>query len=150
MARLRERGLDVQVIDRAAYPDGDARDDAITRCLTDAGTELVALCGYLRFFRVDPAWAGGRALNIHPALLPKFGGPGMYGDRVHAAVLAAGDPESGCTVHIVDDEYDHGPVVVQRRCPVRPGDDVDTLAARVFAEECLAYPEAIRIVAARG
>jgi phosphoribosylglycinamide formyltransferase-1 len=105
---------------------------------------FVCLAGYLRRFRVD-AWRG-RALNIHPALLPDFGGQGMYGDRVHRAVLEAGSTVSGCTVHWVDGAYDTGKHVVQRRCPVHPGDSAETLAARVFAEECVAYPEALRQV----
>jgi hypothetical protein len=104
--------------------------------------DLVCLAGYLRRFRVD-AWQG-RALNIHPALLPEFGGHGMFGERVHRAVIAAGRTESGCTVHWVDAQYDHGQHVVQRRCPVLPGDTPETLADRVWAEETLAYPEAIR------
>jgi folate-dependent phosphoribosylglycinamide formyltransferase PurN len=103
--------------------------------------ELVCLAGYLRRFRVD-AWRG-RTLNIHPALLPDFGGQGMFGTHVHAAVLAAGRTETGCTVHWVDEEYDHGATLVQRRCPVLPGDTAETLAARVFAEECVAYPQAV-------
>jgi phosphoribosylglycinamide formyltransferase-1 len=85
-------------------------------------------------------------LNIHPSLLPKFGGHGMYGEKVHAAAIAAGERESGCTVHVVDDEYDTGRIVLQRRCPVLPTDDAHSLADRVFAEECIAYPEAIRNV----
>jgi phosphoribosylglycinamide formyltransferase-1 len=116
-------------------------DDRVDAALRAHGVQLVCLAGYLRRFRVD-AWRG-RTLNIHPALLPDFGGQGMWGDRVHAAVLAAGRTESGCTVHWVDEEYDHGAVLVQRRCPVLPGDTVATLAARVFAEECAAYPEAV-------
>lgn len=106
------------------------------------GAEAVALAGYLKKIDMPPGW-DGRVVNIHPSLLPKFGGQGMYGDRVHAAVLAAGERESGCTVHVVDGEYDRGPILLQRRCPVLPGDDVHTLAARVFEQECLAYPEAL-------
>jgi phosphoribosylglycinamide formyltransferase-1 len=83
-------------------------------------------------------------LNIHPALLPAFGGQGYYGERVHRAVLERGCEVTGCTVHYVDNEYDHGPILHQRACPVLPGDDVHALAARVFAEEELAYPEAVR------
>ncbi len=83
-------------------------------------------------------------VNIHPALLPDFGGPGMYGHRVHEAVLASGKKESGCTVHLCDSAYDRGPIVLQRRVPVLPGDTPDTLAARVFGAECEAYPEALR------
>jgi phosphoribosylglycinamide formyltransferase-1 len=84
-------------------------------------------------------------INIHPALLPKFGGKGYYGDRVHAAVLAAGEDVTGCTVHYVTNEYDAGPPLLQRRVPVKPGDDVHTLAARVFEEEKAALPEAIAL-----
>jgi phosphoribosylglycinamide formyltransferase 1 len=86
-------------------------------------------------------------LNIHPALLPAFGGRGMYGRRVHEAVLAAGVNESGCTVHFADDTYDTGPILIQKRVPVKEGDDADTLAARVFEAECEAYPEAIELIA---
>ena len=82
-------------------------------------------------------------MNIHPALLPKFGGKGYYGDRVHQAVLEAGETESGCTVHVADNEYDRGPIVHQERVPVEAGDTVETLAARVFEAECLAFPAAI-------
>lgn len=135
VARLRERGLHV------ACPPRDDH-DAIHAALAAANVDLICLAGYLRLFRIDPAFEG-RVINIHPALLPDFGGRGMYGDRVHAAVLAEGRTETGCTVHLVDDRYDHGPPLLQRRCPVRPDDDVPTLAARVFAEESIAYPEAI-------
>lgn len=101
------------------------------------------LAGYLQLLDVPPAYAG-RIVNIHPALLPRHGGPGMYGHHVHRAVLDAGDTESGCTVHLVDGEYDHGQTILQRRCPVLPTDTPDTLAARVFEQECIAYPEALR------
>ena len=109
---------------------------------------LCVLAGFLRLVQVPPAWRG-RVLNIHPALLPKYGGKGFYGERVHAAVLAAGEHESGCTVHLVDDQYDHGTHLLQRRVPVLPDDDVHTLAARVFAAETEALPEAIRLLLAR-
>lgn len=106
------------------------------------GASWVVLCGYLQ--KIDlPAELDGRVVNIHPALLPRFGGPGMYGDRVHRAVLEAGEAESGCTVHLCDRGYDTGPIVLQKRCPVLPGDTVATLAARVFELECRAYPEAL-------
>ncbi len=109
--------------------------------------ELVVLGGYLRPLRVGP-WTG-RALNIHPALLPAFGGQGMYGDHVHEAVIASGARESGCTVHLVDDRYDHGETIVQRRVSVLPSDDAQSLAKRIGVEERIAFPEAIRIWAAR-
>lgn len=104
--------------------------------------DLVCLAGYLRLLPIPPDFAG-RVLNVHPALLPRFGGQGCYGDRVHSAVLASGDRESGCTIHHCDATYDTGPIVLQRRVPVHPDDTAATLAARVFAAECDAYPAAI-------
>ncbi|MDA0934825.1 MAG: phosphoribosylglycinamide formyltransferase [Planctomycetota bacterium] len=124
--------------------------DRIYAFLRAHGVELICLAGYLRLFPIADDFRG-RVLNIHPSLLPKFGGKGFYGDRVHTAVLEAGETESGCTVHHADDRYDEGAPLVQRRVPVLPGDDVGTLAARVFEAECEAYPEAIaRWVAERG
>lgn len=110
--------------------------------LEEAGAELICLCGYLKLLPI-PKRFEGRVLNIHPALLPKHGGPGYYGDRVHRAVLEARDSESGCTVHLCSDVYDDGPILVQKRVPVLEGDTPDDLAARVFEAECEAYPEAI-------
>lgn len=109
--------------------------------------DLVVLAGYLHLLDVPDAYAG-RVLNIHPSLLPKFGGAGMHGLHVHRAVLAAGGRETGCTVHVCDATYDTGPTVLQRRCPVLPGDTPEALAARVFEQEKLAYPEAIARVLA--
>jgi phosphoribosylglycinamide formyltransferase-1 len=114
----------------------DAVDGAIAEALTKAGAELVVLSGYMR--RIGPktlAAFPGRIINIHPALLPAFGGQGMYGDHVHRAVLAAGARESGASVHLVDDEYDHGRVLAQARCAVQPGDTLEALRARVRALE---------------
>lgn len=105
--------------------------------------DLVVLAGFLRLLLIPDAWLL-RVLNIHPALLPAFGGKGFYGDKVHAAVLASGATESGCTVHYVTNEYDAGPILLQRKAPVLPNDDVHSLAARVFEEEKLALPAAIR------
>jgi phosphoribosylglycinamide formyltransferase-1 len=109
----------------------------------EARAELVVLAGFLRLLVIPERWSG-RVLNIHPALLPAFGGKGFYGDRVHAAVLESGATESGCTVHYVTNEFDTGPIVLQRKVPVLPSDDVHTLAARVFEAERIALPEAIR------
>lgn len=142
VGRCRALGLPVVIV--PSEP-ADSLNDRIDAALEDAGVELVCLCGYLRHFRVGERWKG-KALNIHPALLPEFGGPGMYGERVHRAVIDAGRSESGCTVHIVDEEYDHGPVILKRRCPVQPSDTPAELAARVFALECDAYPAAVREV----
>lgn len=140
--RCRAAGLRVEIVPVAPK---EALADRIDATLGAAGVELVCLAGYLRHFRVAPRWTN-RVVNIHPSLLPRHGGHGMYGDRVHAAVLAAGDSESGCTVHEVDEIYDHGAVLLQRRCPVEPDDTVATLAARVFDEECRAFPEAITAI----
>lgn len=143
IARCREAGLRVAVL-----PPADDLADRIDAVLSAAEVDLVCLAGYLRKFRVGQRWRG-RTLNIHPALLPDFGGKGMFGIHVHRAVLAAGRTESGCTVHEVDEEYDHGRTVLVRKCAVLPDDRAETLAARVFTEECAAYPEAIRTMLAR-
>ncbi len=117
--------------------------DAMTEILLRAGVNLVILAGFLKLYRIPPAYEG-RVLNIHPALIPKFCGKGFFGHHVHEAVLASGEKESGCTVHICDNEYDHGPIILQRKIAVREDDTPDSLASRVFEEECIAYPEAIR------
>ncbi|MBL8751124.1 MAG: phosphoribosylglycinamide formyltransferase [Planctomycetes bacterium] len=115
---------------------------AIWSWLLELDVDLVVLAGYLRLLPIVPEFAG-RVLNIHPSLLPKFGGKGMLGDRVHTAVLAAGETESGCTVHLCNENYDEGRILVQAHVPVLPGDTVATLGARVFAAECETYPAAI-------
>lgn len=117
---------------------------AIWSWLLELDVDLVILAGYLRLLPIVPEFAG-RVLNIHPSLLPKFGGKGMVGDRVHAAVLAAKETESGCTVHLCNERYDEGRILVQARVPVLPHDTVAALAARVFAAECEAYPAAIAL-----
>jgi len=133
IARAEERGIPAECL----------RDNAaIWARLHEAKVDLVLLCGYLRLLPIDHDFAG-RVLNIHPSLLPAHGGKGMHGHHVHEAVLAARDAESGCTVHVCTDEYDRGPIVMQQRVPVLPIDTPDSLAARVFAAECEAYPNAI-------
>jgi phosphoribosylglycinamide formyltransferase-1 len=146
--RARARGLEVRVADRRDYESADQLHDTITSWLVEHDVQLACLCGYLYWFRLDEPFRG-RAMNIHPALLPDFGGKGMYGLRVHRAVLAAGAKVSGCTVHFLDDQYDHGPVILQRECPVLRGDDEQALADRVFEQECIAYPQAIGLFADR-
>ncbi|MEE2907318.1 MAG: phosphoribosylglycinamide formyltransferase [Planctomycetota bacterium] len=138
--RARALGLDVQVPDATAY------DDDLVRLITSSQADIICLCGYLRMLRLQPEWRG-RVINIHPALLPRHGGQGMYGERVHQSVLSAGDRISGCTVHFVDEEYDHGPILLQRSCPVCQDDTPSTLADRVFQEECLCLPEAVQLLA---
>ena len=130
---------------RADPAESSARVFAAVRA---AGAEWVLLAGFLRLLAPIPPDFQGRVLNVHPSLIPAFAGPGFYGARVHSAALERGVRLSGCTVHFVDDEYDHGPILVQRSVPVEPGDTPETLAARVFEAECLAYPAAIRLLAA--
>jgi phosphoribosylglycinamide formyltransferase-1 len=136
-ARARGPGLKTMVVK------GEIPRDALERMLDELRIDYVVCAGYRKYEHV-PAKYAGRVVNIHPALLPAFGGPGMYGEKVHEAVIRAGVKESGCTVHLVDEVYDHGRVLLQRTCPVLPGDDAHTLAARVFEEECRAYPEALQ------
>jgi len=111
------------------------------------GAELVVLAGYLKLLPI-PESLRGRVVNIHPSLLPAFGGPGMHGHKVHEAVLARGCKVSGCTVHFCDDRYDTGPIIVQRTCAVLESESPETLAARVFEQECEALPEAIGLIGA--
>lgn len=144
-ARAEALGLPVAVIRRSEHGDDEAFGRTVFERVEAAGAELVCLAGFLKFLPIPEPWLG-RVINIHPALLPNFGGHGMYGHHVHEAVLAAGARESGCTVHFADNAYDRGPIILQRRCPVRPDDTAESLAARVFEEECRAYPEAIRML----
>jgi len=118
----------------------------ITSALDKVKPDLICLAGFMCFYHIPDQYTG-RVMNIHPALLPAFGGKGMYGHFVHEAVLAMGCKVSGCTVHFADNVYDHGPIIVQRVAPVLEDDTPDTLAARVFEEEKIAYPEAIRLFA---
>jgi phosphoribosylglycinamide formyltransferase-1 len=141
-AMLRTDGVTTLLISPKEF--GDRYAEALENALDVVAPDLICLCGYMRL--LAPAIVRRykrRILNIHPALLPKYGGPGMYGERVHEAVLASGDTESGCTVHYVDEEYDHGDVLLQRRVPVEPGDTPETLAARVLPLEHETYAQAI-------
>ena len=128
----------------------DAADDGtqLLELLRKFRVDLVVLAGYLK--RIPPLVIrdyASRMINIHPALLPAFGGEGMYGARVHEAVIASGARESGVTVHLVDDDYDRGPIVAQWRVPVDKSDTADSLAARVLAVEHVVYPRVIEMVA---
>ena len=145
--RSRSAGLEVQIVRYKDMRDTAAYSARLAQVLDDAAVDLVCQAGFLSFWEVPDRYAG-RVINIHPALLPSFGGTGMYGHHVHEAVLAAGCKVSGCTVHFVTNEYDVGPIVVQRTVPVLEGDTADELAARVFEQECIAYPEAIGLFAA--
>jgi len=146
LERARRAGIPAAVIDRYAYPSTGAFETALRAALDGAGVELVCLAGFLRI--LTPAFVdafAGRLINIHPSLLPAFGGKGMYGDRVHAAVLRAGCRVTGCTVHFVTAVPDSGPIIAQAAVPVREDDTVADLAARVRVEELRLYPEAVRL-----
>ncbi len=142
--RARRLGLECVLVDHRLFASPQEFSAAIFREIEARDVALVVLAGFLRLLLVPERWES-RVINIHPALLPKFGGKGYFGERVHAAVLAAGESVSGCTVHYVTNEYDSGPPLVQRRTLVKPGDDAHSLAARVFEEEKLALPEAIAL-----
>lgn len=144
--RCRDAGMEVHLVAVSEMPDTAAYSDAIAAILDEAGVDLVILAGFLSLWRIPENYAG-KVLNIHPALLPRFGGKGMYGHHVHQAVIRGGCKVSGCTVHFVDNEYDTGPIVVQKCVPVFDTDSPDDLADRVFVQECKAYPEAIRLFA---
>lgn len=146
LAVAEAHGLPAVAVDRRRYADDAAFTAAVFAALAPHAPELLVLSGFLRRLVIPPAWQG-RIVNIHPSLLPAFGGRGFYGRRVHEAALAYGVKITGCTVHFVDDEYDHGPIILQRAVPVLDGDTPDRLAARVFAAECEAYPEALRLYA---
>ncbi len=135
----RRRGLPADAVDRARYPSRRAHEEEILRRLDRACPDLVCLAGYMRL--LSPDFVGryrGRILNIHPALLPKF--PGLDAQR---RALEAGERESGCTVHLVDEGTDSGPILLQRKVPIFPDDSEETLSARILVEEHRAYPEAI-------
>ncbi|HXX94062.1 MAG TPA: phosphoribosylglycinamide formyltransferase [Planctomycetota bacterium] len=147
LERARKAGIPTAIVARKAFRDAEHHSREVTRALEAHPIDLVIMAGYLHLYLFPQKWAG-RVLNIHPALLPDFGGKGFYGHKVHEAVIRKGVPESGCTVHFADHQYDHGGVILQKRVPVLPGDTPETLAERVFQAECEAYPEAIRKVAA--
>jgi phosphoribosylglycinamide formyltransferase-1 len=141
--RLAARGLPMAVVARPDFPDDCAFSRACFGRAEEAGAEIAVLCGWLKKLDLPAAWEG-RVLNIHPGLLPDFGGQGMYGMHVHRAVLAAGAAESGCTVHVVDNVYDHGRILAQAKVPVHPGDTPEALQQRVYQQEMVLYPAALR------
>ena len=139
-------GIRCEVIERKSFADIAAFSARVFAVCDEANADLVCLAGWLSLLGLPDRYRG-RVMNIHPALLPSFGGRGMWGHHVHEAVLAHGCKISGCTVHFVDDAYDNGPIVLQRACQVLDDDTADTLADRVFEQELVAYPQAIRLFA---
>lgn len=147
LERAQRAGLSTVVVARKAHADVERFNDALHAALAPFAVDLVVLAGFLSLFQPRAVYAG-RVMNIHPALIPAFCGSGFYGARVHTAVLESGARVSGCTVHFADDQYDHGPIILQGTVPVLDEDTADTLAARVHALENELYPEAIRLWAA--
>ncbi|MBI2162750.1 MAG: phosphoribosylglycinamide formyltransferase [candidate division NC10 bacterium] len=144
LQRARNEGIPCYHISGATHP-GSAEDEEILRVLRRHVVDTVILAGYMK--QLGPITLNayrGRILNIHPALLPKFGGKGMYGKRVHEAVLAAGERVTGVTIHIIDENYDTGPIINQCQVPVLPGDTADSLAARVLKHEHRLYVETLQ------
>ena len=145
LMRASEAGIPALRLSSRTHPHPDDLDAAICGALVEHAADTIFLAGYLK--KLGPKTLdrfAGRVLNTHPALLPKYGGLGMYGDRVHEAVLASGDRESGLSVHIADAEYDTGPVVAQTRVPVEPGDTVESLSQRVHTRELDFVVEVLR------
>ncbi len=144
--KAKDAGLNVKIIRKKDYSDINRFSKHIEEELVAANAELVVQGGWMCLWAIPQRYEN-RVMNIHPALLPSFSGQGMWGHHVHDAVLAAGCKVSGCTVHFCTNEYDKGPIVVQRVCEVKEDDTPDTLAARVFQQECIAYPQAIKLFA---
>jgi formyltetrahydrofolate-dependent phosphoribosylglycinamide formyltransferase len=138
----------IHVVSRKDHPTVRDFSNRIFSLCDQHEIDLVALAGWLSLLDI-PDRFNDRIMNIHPALLPAFGGKGMFGHHVHQAVLDAGCKVSGCTVHFCDNTYDTGPIILQRTCPVQDDDTPDSLARRVFEQETLAYPQAIRLYADR-
>lgn len=148
LVRAEEAGIPGIVHRRKDFPDGEAADKHLLELLEKHNVDLIALAGYLK---MTPPMVieryRNRIVNIHNALLPKFGGKGMYGIRVHRAVIEAGEKESGATIHYADEIYDHGQIVAQERVPVRKDDTPEDLAARVLEVEHKLYPRALKELA---
>jgi len=147
LERARQAGIPAVAVPRRDFPDVDRFNDALHAALEGFDFDMILLAGFLSPFQLRGRYPL-RVMNIHPALIPAFCGKGFYGERVHRAALEAGVKVSGCTVHFADDEYDHGPIILQGTVPVLDDDTPETLAARVHALENELYPEAVRLWAA--
>jgi formyltetrahydrofolate-dependent phosphoribosylglycinamide formyltransferase len=148
LVRAREAGMQTYIVDPKRQEDDSRYGDALLTVLRAAGADTIGLAGYLRRLPSTVVAAfRDRIVNIHPALLPAFGGKGMYGEHVHRAVLEHGVKVTGCTVHFVDEAYDTGPIILQKVVPIEEGDTPETLAARILPHEHAAYIEALQLLA---
>lgn len=148
VSRAEQQGIPAYVLNGVTHPDPDVLDRAILEALQRHACDVIVLAGYMK--KIGPgvlAAYRGRIINIHPSLLPKYGGKGMYGRGVHEAVLAAGEKVTGVTIHLVNEAYDEGRILAQGEVPVRPDDTVETLAARVLAREHTLLVETLQSVA---
>jgi phosphoribosylglycinamide formyltransferase 1 len=146
LTRAEKAGILTAVVDRKSCADREEFSRRIFDVCRQERADLVCMAGFLQIITIPDDFTN-RVMNIHPALIPAFCGKGFYGHHVHEAVLNYGAKISGCTVHYADNQYDHGPIILQRAVPVLDDDTPETLAARVFEQECEAYPEAIRLFA---
>ncbi len=146
LKRAMQNNIPGAVIKYKDYGNSEEFGDSIIKEIEKYPVDLLILAGFMHFFKIPDKYFG-KVMNIHPGLIPAFCGKGYYGHHVHKAVIESGVKVSGCTVHFVDNEYDHGPIIIQRTVPVNGNDTPDTLEQRVFKEECMAYPEAIRLFA---
>jgi phosphoribosylglycinamide formyltransferase-1 len=144
LMRAENAGIACAVVERKKHLSVESFSQAIFNHCSEAWADLVCLAGFLQLIQIPTNYLG-RVMNIHPSLIPAFCGKGFYGHHVHEAAIEYGVKISGCTVHFADNAYDQGPIILQRSVPVLDEDTPDTLAERVFAEECEAYPEAIRL-----
>jgi formyltetrahydrofolate-dependent phosphoribosylglycinamide formyltransferase len=144
--RAEQNNIPVSIVQRKGFNNSEIFSNTIINEIEKYSVDLIILAGFLHLFKIPDKYTG-KAMNIHPGLIPSFCGKGYYGHHVHEAVIESGVKVSGCTVHFVDNEYDCGPIIIQRVVQVHEDDSPETLAQRVFKEECIAYPEAINLFA---
>ena len=144
--RAEQNNIPVAIVQRKGYNNSEIFSNTIINEIGKYSVDLIILAGFLHLLKIPDKYTG-KVMNIHPGLLPSFCGKGYYGHHVHEAVIESGVKVSGCTVHFVDNEYDCGPIIIQRVVQVHEDDSPETLAQRVFKEECIAYPEAINLFA---
>ena len=144
--RAEQNNIPTAIVQHKGHNQTEDFSNTIIKEIEKYPVDLIILAGFLHLFKIPDSYAG-KVMNIHPGLIPSFCGKGYYGHHVHTAAIESGVKISGCTVHFVDNEYDRGPIIIQRTVHVNADDTPDTLAQKVFKEECIAYPEAIRLFA---